>query len=153
MAHIKILPYSPELQSYFESINRNWITDSIGLDDSDLAQLQQPEKNIIANGGHVLFAAMDENIIGTAGLLKKTDCDFELVKMAVLPEFRGLGVGLKLINEIIEKAKESGAKRIQLSTNQKLLPAISLYKKLGFKQVALGCGQDRRCDIKMELAL
>lgn len=123
------------------------------MKESDLRQLQHPEDCIITKDGYVLFAALDEKIIGTVGLLKNDGGDFELIKLAVLPEFRGLGVGLKLINEIIEKAKESGAKRIQLSTNHKLLPAISLYKKLGFKQVALGCSQDSRCDIKMELAL
>lgn len=41
-------------------------------------------------------------------------------------------------NEIIHRAREKGARSIQLTTNTVLVPAIELCKKLGFKEVFRG---------------
>lgn len=51
----------------------------------------------------------------------------------VMPEFRGRGIGKKLIVECLNKMKGAGAKvvRLQVLTENKV--AIKLYEKFGFK--------------------
>ncbi|MEQ8574385.1 MAG: GNAT family N-acetyltransferase, partial [Fulvivirga sp.] len=41
-------------------------------------------------------------------------------------------IGKKLGQRIIEIGKERGAEKIYLESNRKLVPALSLYRKLGF---------------------
>ena len=53
----------------------------------------------------------------------------------------------------IEKAKEIGAKKVYLETNSVLKPAISLYYKLGFKDVEGYDSPYNRCNVQMELPL
>ena len=69
-------------------------------------------------------------IYPTAGLPEDT-C--ELVKMYLLPEGRGLGLGRKLIELCISTAKEKGFTRIYLETMPELKLALNAYAKLGFR--------------------
>jgi len=59
--------------------------------------------------------------------------------IAIVREYRGIGLGKYLISEVIKSAKkEFGAdlKVIQLEVLANNKPAIALYKKAGFKIVA-----------------
>ena len=62
---------------------------------------------------------------------------FELSKMAILPEYRGQKIGLKLIEYCINFAKQKKWKSITLYSHKKLVPAIKLYRKVGFLEVPL----------------
>ena len=67
------------------------------------------------------------------GALKKTGPDeYELTKMGVLKQSRGLGLGRLVLDKLIERAKELGAKRLYLLTNTACDAAIQLYEKRGF---------------------
>lgn len=48
-------------------------------------------------------------------------------------DFRGRGIGQKLLEWAIERAKEKGAHVIQLTTDKKRPKAIQFYERLGFK--------------------
>ena len=48
--------------------------------------------------------------------------------------FRGQGIGKALISDSIKKAKQHGFKGFQFNAVVATNPAISLYKKLGFKE-------------------
>ena len=39
----EIIPFSPALQPYFESINKAWVSQYFSLEPFDLAQLENPE--------------------------------------------------------------------------------------------------------------
>ena len=58
---------------------------------------------------------------------------FELSKMAVEPKFQGFGIGRRIIDECIKFAKQHEAHEIFLITNDKLLPALELYRSSGFE--------------------
>ncbi len=72
--------------------------------------------------------------------------------MAVDEKFQGLKIGKLLALATIEKANEKNASKIILYSNTKLIPAIALYRKLGFKEIPVD-GPYKRSDIKMELLL
>lgn len=154
MTPISIVPYTPELKSHFGRINKEWVTKYFTIEPFDMAQLDEPDRYIIDNGGAILFAKEGEDIIGTIGLIK-TDINnsYELIKMGVVPKAQGKGVGQLLIKGIVEEARKKGANKIILYSSSKLVPALSLYKKMGFKEAVKECGKYARCDVKMELEL
>ena len=52
--------------------------------------------------------------------------------MGIVPTHRGRGLGLRLINETIGKARDAGIVRIELTVHANNYRAISLYEKVGF---------------------
>lgn len=84
----------------------------------------------------IYFVAKKGNdVIGGAGIyptngLPERIC--ELVKMYLLKEFRGNGIGRKLIEKCIQFAKENKYEQIYLETTPELNSAIKMYEKFGF---------------------
>ena len=82
------------------------------------------------------LAEINNKIVGGGGIyptdgLPPDIC--ELVKMYLLPEARGLGLGRTLIEKCIEAAAENGFKKIYLETMPELKQALTVYEKFGFK--------------------
>ena len=82
------------------------------------------------------LAELNNKIVGGGGIyptdgLPPDTC--ELVKMYLLPEARGLGLGRTLIEKCIEAATENGFKKIYLETMPELKQALSVYEKFGFE--------------------
>ena len=98
------------------------------------------------------MASVDDEIAGTVALKYVETGVYEFTKMAVDERFRGQKVGLALAEAAIEKARTLGAKKIILYSSTKLVPAISLYRKLGFAEIPVD-GPYKRSDIKMQLTL
>ena len=57
--------------------------------------------------------------------------------IAVFPEFRGHGVGRTLMAALIEKARENGGVFITLEVRTSNLPAIAMYRSLGFTEAGV----------------
>ena len=153
MSVIEIIPFSPALQPYFESINKAWVRHYFSLEPFDIDQLEHPEDTLLAKGGAIIFAKMGDEIVGTVGLIPKDESTCEMIKMGVDPAAQGKGVGRALGNAIMAEAKDRGFSKMVLYSSSKLAPALSLYEKIGFQRVALECGAYGRCDIKMEKVL
>lgn len=59
--------------------------------------------------------------------------EIRLIDIALLPEFRGKGIGGKLLSEILAEAKRRDVLvRIHVEMNN---PALHLYKRLGFRSI------------------
>ena len=77
-------------------------------------------------------------LVGTAWLIANLDYDprfdeGEINKIYLLPECRGLGVGLWLMRQMISKAQNLGFRRLSLITGPERIQALALYQRLGFK--------------------
>lgn len=150
---IQIIDYLPEYKIDFKRLNYNWIEKYFAVEDEDRKLLENPDEYIIKPGGAILIAKRGEDIIGTCGLIKVNKNTFEIVKMAVDEQERGKKIGNLLCDAVIKKAKELGANKIQLETNSNLIPAVNLYKKMGFVEVPIKESEYKRCDLKMVLDL
>ena len=150
MTSFKIIPFSPTLQPFFESINKRWVTEYFALEPFDLAQLEHPEETILAKGGEIIFAQSGTAIAGTVALIPSEEGVWEMIKMGVDPIFQGRGVGELLGRELLALAQSKGAVKVQLYTNTKLEAAVRLYTRLGFVPCDLECGSYGRCNLKME---
>lgn len=57
----------------------------------------------------------------------------ELKRIFVRPYAQGKGAGTKLVQHLIDWAKELGYKKILLETGELLAESVHVYKKLGFR--------------------
>ena len=78
----------------------------------------------------------DTKITGYMGLYLSFE-EASVTNVAVSLEFRKRGCGEKLVAAAKEFAKEAGAERIFLEVRLSNMPAISLYKKLGFQELGI----------------
>ncbi len=91
-------------------------------------------------------AETDEKILGGGGIyptegLPENTC--ELVKMYLLPEARGIGLGRTLIERCLEQAKAEGFQQIYLETLTELNLALKAYEKLGFEYLSAPMGDSK----------
>ncbi|MEN2416092.1 GNAT family N-acetyltransferase [Flavobacterium mesophilum] len=147
---VEIIPFSQDLKEHIKTLNIAWLEKYFRVEDKDKITLSNPQEEIIDKGGMIFYAKYNDEIIGTASLLKVDDSTFELSKMAVSDKAQGLGIGNKLLEHCIKIAEEKDIKTLFLYSNTKLLPAIHLYRKFGFVEIPLESGIYERADIKME---
>jgi ribosomal protein S18 acetylase RimI-like enzyme len=60
--------------------------------------------------------------------------EIRVIDIALLPEFRGGGLGTRLLTEVLDEARTAG-KPVRIHV-EVMNPARGLYERLGFRQVA-----------------
>lgn len=111
---------NPELAKYVENWGRA----------GDFALIAKDEHN--QNLGAVWIRLFDESN-KTYGYI---DSSTPILSMAILPEFRGKGIGSKLLNKICSQASINGYKAISLSVDP-ANKALTLYERVGFVKVGI----------------
>ena len=152
-AVVEIINYTPQYKDDFKRLNVEWISTYFTVEPHDLVQLDDPEGYILSKGGHIFFAQKDEVIVGTVALIKVSDTSYELAKMGVSPQYQGLGAGKKLALKVIEEAKRLGGNYLSLESNQILIPALTMYKSIGFVEIPMGETPYARANFKAEMYL
>jgi putative acetyltransferase len=153
---LEILEYEPRFRDYFRQLNLEWIERFFRIEPPDREILEDPETFVLSKGGHIFFARLGTEIVGTCALLKHDDGTFELAKMGVTPRAQGKQVGRRLAEAAIRQARTVGASAVFLETNSRLIPAIRLYESLGFIHEAPPPGQHERyarADVFMRLKI
>jgi putative acetyltransferase len=91
-------------------------------------------------------AEVNGKILGGGGIYPTEglpDGTCELVKMYLLPEARGIGLGRTLIEKCLETAKEEGFQQVYLETLDELHLALKIYAKFGFEYLCTPMGNTR----------
>jgi GNAT superfamily N-acetyltransferase len=117
-------------------MNEDWIRRYFVLETKDEASFADPQTSILRRGGRILFAVMNEEVVGCCALVAMGPGEFEVAKMAVAESSQRAGVGRYLLEQTIRAAHELGASRLYLETNKILTPAIRLYESVGFQHLA-----------------
>jgi putative acetyltransferase len=149
---LRFVDYRPELRDAFIRLNREWLERHFTVEPTDAAVLADPEGRILADGGKIIFAEFEGEIVGTCSLIATGPGEFELAKMAVTESAQGKGIGSLMIAATISAARKAGAHEIHLLSNSKLGPALHLYRKHGFQDVpvtAADLAAYRRVDVRM----
>jgi len=87
--------------------------------------------------GALYFTALvNDKIVGGGGIyptdgLPAGTC--ELVKMYLIPEGRGIGLGRTIIEKCLQAAKDEGYDSVYLETMPELKQALNVYAKFGFE--------------------
>jgi GNAT superfamily N-acetyltransferase len=151
---IVILTYEDQHAAAFYRLNREWLEDHGLLEDGDLKQLERPRESILANGGEIFIAVMDDEVVGTCAVIPYDAGVVELAKLAVDKSVRGHGLGKRLTETALAWARSRGARKVILLSSTKLQAALRLYERLGFQYGSLPADPGyQTADIYMELSL
>jgi putative acetyltransferase len=110
----------------------------VGMLDKDLAIRDGDEHsfyaqfNKIENIRNVVVCYIDDKPIGCGAFKEYDKQSAEIKRMFVLPEYRGHGIGLTILNELEIWAAELNYPECILETGKKQPEAIRLYQKAGY---------------------
>ncbi len=151
-AELRIEEYSSSLAPHFAAINRQWIEQNFAMEPTDVEMLEDPQGVILDKGGQIFFACKEDQVVGTCAMDRQGD-RFELIKMGVYEHHRGLGAGRVLLNHALKWARRQGVDSVYLVTNSSAVPAIELYRSVGFRVTSEEQHPKyRRGNLTMELA-
>lgn len=95
-------------------------------------------ERLIAEAVAFYVVRLDGVAAGCGGIQLCTDAAppfAELKRMFVRPEFRGRGLGARLIERLAAHAREHGVVRLRLETGVHQQAAIRLYERAGFRRI------------------
>lgn len=154
LSGIKVIEFHERFAKAFADLNYEWIEKAYTVEKHDREILDHPIEEIIEKGGQIFFVLVDEVPAATVALIELDGHAFELAKMAVSPEHRGLGLSKLLMDACIDYSRIKGKRSIILESNTKQVAAIKLYRKYGFVETPLDPhSQFVRANIRMELAI
>lgn len=101
-----------------------------------LADLDHLDEEYAGSKGHILGVFKKDAIVGTGGV-RRLDADSgELVRMWLLRDFRGRGIGRQITDQLLQFARSAGWKHLRLDTSNRCKEAIALFRRIGFYEVS-----------------
>lgn len=117
------------------------ITEYLATLGIDLAYMNLPEEfaqmeQMYGESEGVFLLAFDHTeAIGCAGVRKLENGTAELKRLYVRDAYRGYGVGVALLEKVIEHARRLGYRKIRLDVIPTLQKAKKLYLSFGFYEI------------------
>ena len=151
---VSIEPYRPDHAAAWRSLNEDWlVAGGYALEVKDQLVLGDPRGAILDKGGHIFIAERDGQPVGCCSLMAMTDGGYEVGKMAVTGDARGLNLGWRLLEACEGAARAAAAPRLYLETNKAQTHAIALYRRFGFLDLPPRPSPYARADVWMEKPL
>ena len=113
----------------------DWLNIDLSFQNFEEELLQLKEMYSEPNGSIFLLQHADE-FIGCVAIRKKEEGIAELKRMYIKPTTRKTGGGTMLLKTALAAAKLLNYDLIRLDTLANMTPAINLYKKHGFYEIA-----------------
>lgn len=122
-----------------------------GIDlDEEIAK--GPPTDLVPPNG-VLFLVLADGQPAGLGGVRHLDTDIAEVKsMYVAPDFRGTGLGRRILARLDEIAVEHGCRAVRLDTSDYLTPAVGLYRAAGYREVP-AYNENPKADLWFERSL
>lgn len=92
-----------------------------------------------APGGTMRLVRVDGGAAGCCALRPLDSVDYanacEMKRLYVRPQYRGLGLGRRLVEEVLETARLAGYASVLLDTLDDMATARAMYQELGFVEI------------------
>ena len=125
---IKILPMTNE--------DIDLLSTNLNSDFDDFWNINNLKNDFSNLNSTYLIARVENEIVGFAGFLKICD-EANIMNIVTKKNKRNLGIGSKLLENLILYAKNRNCKSITLEVNEHNNIAIHLYEKYNFKRIGL----------------
>ncbi len=105
-----------------------------------LEKVSSFQNDLISKNGPVYYAIQGNRVVGWCDVFpfnNPRQSHRGGLGMGLLPEFRGKGIGSKLLKAVLDHSKKFGLEKVELNVYTTNEPAIALYKKFGFEQEGL----------------
>ncbi len=119
--------------------------------DADLDDL--PAYYLDPGGMFELLETANGELVGTVGLVPLDHHRAELRKMYLHPNWRGRGLGKRLLERALQRARDLGLQQVELETASALKEAIALYERYGFKRKPAPQHLSPQCNLAFVLDL
>ena len=134
---VTIRPFLPDDQSSARQIILEGLGEHFGFINPTLnPDLVDIETSYLKRGYLFLIAEREGTMVGTGALVTESGDTARIVRLSVVRNQRGFGIGRLLVEHIIEAAKQGTFNQIVVETNHDWYPAIKLYESCGFRQFA-----------------
>ncbi len=118
------------VRAYFDELDRRFP----GGFDPGGAWTHDPEACAPPYGVFVVARDADHPV-GCGGVQRLDPDTAEIKRMWVHPEWRGAGLGSRLLAHLEERAAQLGHRRVRLDTNGSLTEAIAMYGRAGYRPI------------------
>ena len=121
-----------------------------GYDD----EAAHPQRKYAMPGGRLYLARCEGKPVGCVGLRQIDDRRCEIKRLYVRPDYRGQGLGERLVRQLISDARSIGYECLLLDTLPFLTVAIDMYHRMGFVDIPRynDCPLDSIIYMRLDLA-
>lgn len=113
----------------------NWLNIDLSFQNFE-AELDRIEVTYGPPAGCLLLAVWNDAAVGCVAVRKLDGDDCEMKRLYIKPGHRGLGIGKKLVEQIINEARVLNYHEMRLDTLASMTAARGLYQSFGFRETA-----------------
>lgn len=147
---MKVIPFKEQYREDFINFNTDWIVSNFGfLEEHDIQTFEKIDEEM-KKGAMIFFAIENDIALATCMAMPMEETTWEICKLGSNKNVPHKGAGSAVFKAAMEWALEHGAERLFILSNSKLKPALHIYKKYGFKEIALDDYEYIRGDIAFE---
>jgi GNAT superfamily N-acetyltransferase len=121
---------SPEAHELIEELQEEYVIRYGGRDETPV----DPD-DFAPPRGTFLLAHRDGNVVGCAGMRRRSETDVEVKRMFIRKPFRGRGYSRGLLALIEDEARRLGFTRVLMETGLAQPEAMSLYESSGYQRI------------------
>jgi putative acetyltransferase len=122
-------PVAPASRELIERLDK-YLTDLYPAESNHLLSVEDLQQLNVT----FLTASVDGEVAGCGAFVNQGGEYAEIKRMFVLPEFRGLKLGRRILEELENLARAIGLKLARLETGIHQAEALSLYERAGYQR-------------------
>jgi N-acetylglutamate synthase-like GNAT family acetyltransferase len=111
-----------------------WLNQDLAFQNIDDELINFPQKYKKPEGMFII-AKDNDNVVGCVGLKKLAENICEMKRLFVNDKYKGKGIGKKLVEIIIEEAKNKNYKKMRLDTLKTMESALKIYYNNNFYEI------------------
>jgi DNA-binding MarR family transcriptional regulator len=115
------------MRAYFDELDDRFVG---GFDPGDTLTADAPSMR--PPTGTFVVAHSDDQPVACGGVVSVDEASGEIKRMWVHPDWRGVGLGRRMLSELESHVARLGHTRVVLDTNAVLTEAIAMYERAGY---------------------